>query len=276
MRVGNNPNKNKPAAAKLERVVLQVITYLPNQTGYHAKRLEVVKTCISSMVKGVQMPYSLIITDNGSIPELLEWIRDEIRPTMLISSQNLGKNAQRKLIAQMLPPESVLCYSDDDMYFYNNWLAPQLQLLQNYPNVSCVSGYPVRTSFRWGNKNTIEWARQNALLEFGRFLPEQWERDFAVSVGRDEDEHIIGTRNDTDIRIVHNGVVAYATSHHCQQIGYAGRLAQVLEFDGKMIGEERTFDERLDKLGLRLATTKRLARHIGNVIDDKLRKEIGE
>jgi len=67
---------------------------------------------------------------------------------------------------------------------------------------------------------------------------------------------------------------AYATSHHCQQIGYAGVVNKALEWNYEAMKSERPFDEALDRLGLRLATTQRLARHMGNVIDDHLRKEI--
>lgn len=94
------------------------------------------------------------------------------------------------MIAQMLPPETILGYSDDDMLFSNNWLAPQIELLKGFPNVACVSGYPVRTSFRWGNDNTKAWARAEARLTAGRFIPNEWERDFCVSIGRDYAEHI--------------------------------------------------------------------------------------
>lgn len=274
MRVGHNPNRSLIAPVKLEKIVLQVITHLPNLKGYHSQRLEVVKTCLTTMTQGIRKPYSLIICDNDSIPELLEWIKNEIKPTMLINSQNIGKTAQRKLMASMIPPDSILCYSDDDMLFYDNWLQPQLDLLFGFPKVSCVSGYPVRTSFRWGNTNTKAWAQKHAMLESGKFIPDEWERDFSISIGRDVNTHKQGTEKDLDYLIKYKGLEAYATSHHCQQIGYAGTLAQALEYDGLLMGSERAFDERLDKMGLRLATVKRLARHMGNVIDDELKETV--
>ena len=236
MRLGNNPNKGKQAGAKLERVVFQVLTYLPNLEGYHSRRMDVIKMCLRSMIQGANMPYSLVIWDSGSIPELLEWIQDEIKPDMLINSLNFGKNASRKMMAQMIPADSILCYADDDMYFYPNWLAPQMDLLQNFPNVSSVTGYPVRTSFRWGNENTLKWADRNATTERGRFIPDEWERDFSLSIGRDPIEHAFGTKADIDTRIIYKGMSAYATSHHCQQIGYARVMSKALQFDGQILG----------------------------------------
>lgn len=273
MRQGHNPLARENAA-KMERIVLHVVTHLPSLTGYHKDRFEIVKTCLTTMTRGAAVPFSLIISDNGSIPELREWVEKEINPFMYIYSKNIGKTAQRKLISRMLPIDTVLCYSDDDVFFYDDWLRPQLELLEKFPLVASVSGYPVRTSFRWGNSHTIQWAREYATVTDGRFIPDEWERDFAISIGRDVNEHRNMTRRDMDTLIEYKGIQAYATSHHCQQIGYAGIFSDALRFDGLAMGEERSFDIRLDELGLRLATTKRLARHMGNVIDDELRQVI--
>jgi hypothetical protein len=40
------------------------------------------------------------------------------------------------------------------------------------------------------------------------------------------------------------------------------------------MADEKNTDIVLDKIGLRLATTERYARHMGNVIDDALRAKI--
>lgn len=273
MRVGTNPNRAAQADETLKPIVLHVVTHLPNQEGYHKDRLNVIKTCLMTMTKGAKLPYSLIVSFSGEVIELRDWIKTELNPYMIIDTPNIGKGMARKLVAQMLPPETVLCYSDDDMLFYDDWLVPQMELLQNFPNVACVTGYPVRTSFRWGNTNTKKWAERKATLEKGRFLPLEWEQDFAVSIGRNVNDHITNTKTELDLRIDYRGKQAYATSHHCQQIGFAGVLNRALNYESAAMNEERSFDERLDKLGLRLATTKRLVRHIGNVMDESIQQE---
>lgn len=274
-RIGMNPNRPMQAS-RLEDVVLCVLTHLPNFEGYHARRFEVVQACIRSMTEHADMPFSLAIWDNGSCREFREWLRDEVKPDILTESVNLGKATGRTALTRILPPGKIVGFCDDDMYFYPNWLSPQVELLRNFPNVSAVTGYAVRTSFRWGNDNTKEWARSTngAKLETGRFLPDEWERDFAVSIGRDPDQHLRDTANDTDARITYGGRQAYATAHHCQFIGKSEVLSRVVQFDGYAMSDERPFDITLDTIGLRLATTQRLCRHIGNVIHDELRKEI--
>jgi hypothetical protein len=228
------------------------------------------------MTEHAGMEYSLAIWDNDSCKLFRHWVLDELNPDIFVYSVNVGKTAARTSMIRMLPPGSIVCYSDDDMYFYPGWLRPQIELLQHFPGVACVTGYPVRTSFRWGNQHTKEWARRThgAKLETGRYLPEEWERDFADSLGRDPNWHIDYTANDYDARITYNGRQAYATSHHCQFIGYQERLVQAARYDGMAMGDERALDIRLDEIGLRLATIDRHCRHIGNVLHDEMRKEI--
>lgn len=273
MREGSNPNRIANAKG-FRQIVCAVVTHLPNLEGYHAKRLEVVQMCLTSMRKGTHADHTFLVWDNGSCPEFKNWLANEFKPDVMIFSPNIGKTAARTNVIRMLPPKSIVCYSDDDMYYYDNWLAPQIELLQHFPNVSCVTGYPVRTSFRWGNEHTLAWAKTHGKLEKVRSLPREWEDDFAISVGRDPQWHADYSANDYEYLVTYKGKQAYCTAHHCQFVGYQEVLQRAAVYDGKAMGDERPMDIALDKLGLRLATTNRLARHIGNVIDDKLRKEI--
>lgn len=272
-RIGSNPLRIA-RAEKLHHVVLCVVTHLPTFDGYHKDRLEVVQTCLTSMTQHAGIEHSIAIWDNGSAPKVRKWIKDKIKPDIFVESINVGKTAGRTALIRMLPPGTVVCYSDDDMYFYPGWLAPQLEILKTFPNVACVSGYPVRTSFRWGNDNTKQWAGRTAKVDIGRFIPDEWEDDFAVSIGRDPMQHRITSANDAEWLITWQERQAYATSHHCQFIGYQERLERATRFDGLAMGDEKVWDIELDKIGLRLATVNRLARHIGNVIHDQLREEI--
>jgi len=274
MRQGQNPLRNS-GAAKLKPVILSVVTHLPNMTGYHARRLEVIQACLISMRAGAGMDATIAVWDNGSCADLRDWLQFEYRPDLLMLSPNIGKTAARTSLFRMCPPGSIVGYADDDMYFYPGWLEPQIELLKHFPNVAVVTGYPVRTSFRWGCENTIRWARKHAKLETGRFIPDEWERDFATSIGRDPDWQIGAyTQDDTDYRVTHNGRQAYCTSHHCQFVGYQETLVKAARYDGAAMGDEKPMDIRLDDLGLRLATTQRYTRHIGNIMDDALRLEI--
>jgi len=226
------------------------------------------------MRRNANMDHTLTIWDNGSCNELREWLQDEFKPDLLVLSENVGKDTARTTLMRMALPDAIVGYSDDDMYFYPDWLRPQVELLQHFPNVACVTGYPVRTSFRWGNTKTKDWARINATLEHGRFLPQQWEDDFADSIGRDVDAHKQTSATDLDARIEYKGAKAYATSHHCQFIGWSNTLTRIQTYSRAAMASDKPFDMALDSIGLRLSTINRYTRHIGNVLHDELRKEI--
>jgi len=272
MRVGNNPNRGL-RAAEFSHVVLTCVTHLPNPDGYHAQRLEVVQTCLTSMRAGYEN-LSMIVWDNGSCVALRDWLQYEFKPSQLVFSENIGKNTARTCMARMLPMDRVMSYSDDDMYFYPSWLEPQLELLRHFPNVAAVTGYPVRTAFRWGNLNTLAWARENAHLTTGRFIPDRWEDDFAISVERTPEWHRDYTKDDMDWKIYYKGKEALATAHHCQFISPVSMIGRIMNYWPEAMADEKNTDIVLDKIGLRLATTKRYTRHMGNVIDESLRKEI--
>lgn len=273
MRVGRNPLTNNKQVSRLPSLVIAVIVHLPDlKDPYHAERLEVVATSLTAARQNAGMNAPILIWDNGSCKQLKKWY-SKFEPDYLIESPNIGKTTARMLIGRMWPEDTLIAVSDDDIFYYPNWLLKQYKLYHHFPGVSCVTGYPVRTSFRWGNKNTIMWAKRNAKITHGRFIPDQWEQDFCDSIGRDYERHKAGTMGDQETIVEYNGVKAFTTSHHCQFLSSAKLLTKTPVFDGHAMADEKPFDERMDALGLRLSTVERMTRHIGNVLDDNLRKE---
>jgi hypothetical protein len=221
--------------------------------------------------------HDVAIWDNGSCPTLRDWLQNEYKPETLILSPNVGKSAARLGLTGIVSPETVINIADDDIYYYPNWLQPQIDLLENIPAVACVTGYPLRTSFRWGVENTMRRVQHSgAVLKQGRFIPDTWENDYAVSIGRNPLEHRQSSMKDNEIMAEFKGRKFYLTSHHCQHVGYAGML-RTATLKTLMLGampDEKPYDRMLDTLGNRIATVERYTRHIGNVIDDELRKDI--
>ncbi len=272
MRVGSNPNRRAPLPQRNTRVAA-AITHLPNQDGYHAQRLRVVQVSLLSMAKNLPGNVDILVWDNGSCAALTDWLREEFKPDTLILSANIGKSSARASIFKMQPPDNIIALADDDMLYYPGWWEAQEKILTTYPNVGAVSGYPVRTQARWGNKSTLAWAEKNGKIETGRFIPDEWERDFCTSIGRDPEFHQRYTLADKDRRIKYKGVPAYLMAHHCQFMAYAGRLAPLTEFNQQATSNEQDFDIAVDNAGyLRLTTTKRYTRHIGNVLDEDIAK----
>lgn len=272
-RIGNNPNKFV-YDIKLPGVVSCVITHLPETSGYHAERFDVVKACLMSMRDRAGLKCSVMVWDNGSCDLLRNWLYKEYRPDMLVMSPNIGKNNAKTEIIRMQHPNTIIGIADDDMYFYPSWLKESVTILQHFPDVGVVSAYPVRTQFRWGCDHTIEWARKNGELNSGRIIDKKWDRDFCVSIGRDYEEHVRTSNNDLDYAVTYQGMSAFCTAHHCQFIGYAGKLSRFPDFTNSLLSPERNYDNAINAAGLlRLTTMDRLARHIGNIMDDDIRED---
>jgi len=233
MRLGQNPNKNTVVQPRA-RVVVLVITHLPSVEGYHAGRFDVVKRSFETLITNMGgLDHQLIVWDNGSSDLLIEWlVKHGIHKFVL--SENVGKTNALKSIMRMLPPDTILAYGDDDIEYFPNWLAPQIEILETYPNVGVVTGWPVRIASKWGEKSVEKlfgdaWGKPkvqinspfgNWLIETGRFIPDEWERDYCESVGRNYTEYAMSTNLLADTRITYKGIQTYATSQHCQFVCY--------------------------------------------------------
>lgn len=278
MRVGSNPMKDRQAPARLPGAVMAVITYLPEtQGGYWLERMEIIQTCLTSMRKNAGMDAAVLVWDNGSCDKLRNWLRNVYQPDYLMESPNIGKTPARQSILRMFPFETIVAISDDDMLFYPDWMFRQVELLTKWPNVGSVTGYVNRAAFRWGIENTVRWAEEEAVLRKGQFIPPEWEADYATSVGINPAEWLPRISQEQDYLIEYRGMRAYATSHHCQFVCYAGRLAPLARSVCQCLSGEKQSDIDIDQAGLlRLATFERLSRHMGNRWDAKLRMEAEE
>lgn len=267
MRIGMNPNA-QIMLPPLPAIVAAVITHLPNRKGYHEHRFEVIQRCLSSMLDNAYRQIPLYIWDNGSDTRFRSWLTKELKPDYLMLSPNIGKASARTAILRTFPNDTVVCMSDDDIYYEPGWLSSQLDLLYTYPNVGMVSGCPVRTQARWGVESTLKWAQDRAQLTMGRFIPDEWEYDFCRSIGRDIHQHMQDSANDRDYLVKYQGSEAYAMAHHMQFLGFAGRLGCLGLWTNQAMRAEQHFDVAVDRLGLlRLTTTKRYTWHMGNVLE---------
>lgn len=274
-RIGTNPNR-KAKSVKYPPIVAGIVTHLPNEyEDYHKGRMEVIRTCLTSLRRNAGQDIGIMIWDNGSCDRLKEWIQTVYKPDWFIQSPNIGKAQARCSMYRMLPFDTVFCFSDDDIYYSPNWLTPQLELLYGFPHVGVVSGYPVRSQFNWGCKSTIDWAEKNGTVTKGKLIPDEWDRDFVISVGQTLEQHMRVIKNTVDVMVEYNGLFAYCTAHHCQFIGKVAALEGFLTFSiDYAMSDEKPFDTAIDNQGLlRLTTTQRYTRHIGNVMDVKIKVE---
>ena len=73
-RIGINPNRGQQTEYRPSRITLAMLTYLPNQAGYFAERLAVTRLSLESLIAHTPKPADLIVFDNGSCPELVNYL----------------------------------------------------------------------------------------------------------------------------------------------------------------------------------------------------------
>lgn len=280
-RIGINPARDRVISYRPARVTVAVLTYIPLLQGYFSTRLETLKLCLASILKHTDVPYDLLVFDNASCPEVKDYLArmvDEGAVQFLVTaSENVGKLGALRIIAGAAPGE-VIAYSDDDALFYPGWLSAHLKLLDAFPRVGMVSGSPWRTLFDHAIDSNLRWAQSDpeVRLQYGQLIPEAWEIDYAVSLGRDVTAHLELIRQMQDIVIERRGVQAFASASHNQFVIPRSVLLESTQgkWSGRLMGGMTDFDNALDAAGyLRLMTRERMVKNIGGVVTPELRRE---
>lgn len=284
MRIGMNPNRVNKQAAPLptqrpalivptDRPVVLVITHLPELTGWHASRLEIVKHCLRSARRHAGADHHFAVWDNASCKELVGWIRGEFRPDSFHQSANVGKVNAYKLICED-NPEAVISFSDDDMLYYPGWLAAQMEIWQSRPlgTIAEVSCGPTR----YNTEHYI--ATGKALPHRAIELPPAWDTDWGLSIGSQPSKTLEYLRNRVPYEVdLGGGLKAILGAAHCQYMTLGRIMAGIYQYSPHLMIDELSIDGQVDRAGyLRLTTRDRYVRHIGNIMTERDRKEAEE
>jgi glycosyltransferase involved in cell wall biosynthesis len=279
MRKGQNPAKFVKDVPRPERVTVALLNYIPFLSGFYAETLDVLKVSLESMRKDAGLPFDLMVFDNGSCPEVREYLvkeKEEGRIQYLIlSEKNMGKGGAWNVMLAGAPGE-IIAYTDADVLFSPNWLSRSVELLETFPNVGMVTARPYRTSPELYS-STLEWAKKNATLDEGQFIPWETFLEFNLSLGQTEEENVKVYAETSDWRLVYKGVTALAGASHWQFTAYKSTLQQFLPFDmDKPMGQVRQLDKRMNDAGLlRLMVSDPLAMNMSNTLG-YLRGELGK
>lgn len=272
MRIGQNPGKYMKEVAKPERITVAVLNYIPFLSGFYADTLEVLKVCLETIRESADLPFDLMVFDNGSCEEARQYLLDEHQAGriqfLLFSEKNLGKGGAWNMILAGAPGE-IIAYTDSDAYFYPGWLSRSVQLLETFPRVGMVTARPFRTNPDFYT-STVAWGETNpdAQVERGQFIPFETFREFDLSLGQSEEE--IRNHYDTteDVRLTCGGVQAIAGASHWQFVAYKKVLHEFLPFSmDRPMGQVRQLDQRMNEAGyLRLMISDPLAMNMSNTL----------
>ncbi len=272
MRIGQNPAKYVKEVAKPARITVAVLNYIPFLSGFYADALEVLKVCLESIRASADLPYDLLVFDNGSCEEARQYLLDEHSAGrlqfLILSEKNLGKGGAWNVILGGAPGE-VIAYTDSDAYFYPGWLSRSVQLLESYPNVGMVTARPFRTKEEFYSQ-TVAWGESSpqVTVEHGAFIPFQVFREFDLSLGQSEEEIKQHYDSTEDVRLTYQGISAIAGASHWQFVAYKSVLQPFLPFSmDRPMGQVRQLDQRMNEAGLlRLMVSDPLAMNMSNTL----------
>jgi len=307
MRKGQNPAKFVKDVARPQRITVALLNYIPFLSGFYAETLDVLKASLESMRKDAGLPFDLLVFDNGSCEEVREYLINEKEEGriqyLILSEKNMGKGGAWNMMLTGAPGE-IIAYTDADVLFSPNWLSRSVEILETFPNVGMVTARPFRTPPEF-YESTLNWARSNAKLEEGQFIPWQTFLEFNLSLGQTEEENKKVYAETKDWKITYapslrgaerrsnppssgqtaspnalavtKEVVAYVGASHWQFTAYKSTLAQFLPFDmDKPMGQVRQLDKRMNEAGLlRLMVSDPLAMNMSNTMG-YLRGELGK
>ncbi len=279
MRKGQNPAKFVKEVAKPQRITAAMLTYVPFLSGFYAETLEVLKVSLDSMRREAGLPFDLLVFDNGSCPQVRDYLireKEEGRIQYLILSQkNIGKGGAWNILLAGAPGE-IIAYADSDVLFFPTWLSRSVEILETFPNVGMVTARPFRTPPEFYSA-TLDWAREHATLEQGQFISWETFLEFNLSLGQTEEENRKVYAETRDCRISYRGVTAMAGASHWQFTAYKSTLQQFLPFDmDKPMGQVRQLDKRMNDAGLlRLMVSDPLAMNMSNTLG-YVRGELGK
>ena len=273
MRKGQNPAKFVKQVAQPQRITVAVLNYIPFMSGFYAQTLDVLKTNLGSIWANSDLPYDLLVFDNGSCQEAIDFLtdaQDEGKIQYLIlAEKNMGKGGAWNIMLNSAPGE-IIAYTDNDAYFYSGWLSKSVQILETFPNVGMVTSRPFRTPPEFYTR-TVEWAEQSpgAVIQRGQFIPWEAFRAFDMSLGTAEEEVRKRYETTEDVRIEYNGMTVQAGGSHWQFVTYKSTIQQFLPFSmDRPMGQVRQLDQRMNEAGyLRLMPTEFLAQNMSNRLD---------
>lgn len=276
-----NPGRGKTSDYSPARVTVCVLTYLPNDIGYFKDRFDVTRVCVESILQNTSTPYDLMVFDNGSSPELVDYLlglKNEGKIDFLIlSSRNVGKIGALQIMFRSAPGE-VIAYTDDDVFFLPGWLERQLEVLDTYPDVGMVTGMYIKPHMKEGIQSTLNFSKREVVeTETGKLIANELEEHYIKHTGRTKERYKKEIEGLVDIRMSYRGVQTYSSAGHFQFISPKKRILEALpdKWSGNLMGQMRELDRAVDERGyLRLCTHPHTIRLLGNQIDEEAADEI--
>jgi glycosyltransferase involved in cell wall biosynthesis len=258
-----------------------VLVYVPHQAGYFQNRMDVTKMTLRSILANTEEPYDLLVFDNGSSPEMVNYLQELYQngsiDYLFLSERNIGKLNALNMIFNIAPGE-IVAYSDDDILHLPGWLGKHLEIIDTFPDVGAVTGFYIRQRVAMSSESTLQFANQpDVEAERGLLMPRKWEEEYLINTGRTWERYEEEVRGIEDIIVKYKGLEAWVSAHHFQMVCPKAVVKEVLAdmlpdgWSDQVMGRMVELDDRMDDKGyLRFCTREQTMRLMGNAISEEV------
>lgn len=279
MRIGYNPNKDKPLITNdfIHQVVIPV--YIPNHDGYFKDSLEILKYCLESLFKTSHDKTFFTLINNGSDKIVVDYLNNLLADGIiheLIHTTNIGKlNAILKGITGQ--KFQLITITDSDVLFLNDWQSETYKIFQNFPKAGVVCPTPSSKSFNDKTFNILSELFFSNKLKFTDVKNPDALISFAKSIenpnfyNQSHLQKILVVKKDEVKAVV--GAGHFVATYRCDVFNEIGITHSNYVLGGD--SEYKILDLPSIKKGLwRLSTYDNYAFHLGNVSEPWMKKTI--
>ena len=280
-RHGMNPSRGKTVDFQPARTTVAVLVYAPHQAGYFQNRFDATRLTIESILKNTREPFDLLVFDNGSCPEMVQYLQslydDGKIDFLILSKQNIGKLNALNVIFNTAPGE-IVAYTDDDVFHLPGWLSAHLKIIDTFPKVGAVTGFYIKQRVAMSSESTLAFFNQAGIeTEKGQLIPRKWEEEYLVNTGRTWERYESEISGIEDIIVKVGGVEAWVSAHHFQMVCPKAVVQEVLAemlpqgWSDQLMGRMVELDDQMDAKGyLRFCTRQQTVRLMGNAVSEEV------
>lgn len=279
-RIGQNPMRWTTDVRVPEKITVTVLVHIPFLSGYWEGSLEVLEVCLRSLRSSTELPFDLMIFDNGSCVEVQDFLVDLKRngaiQFLTLSDENIGKSGAWNILFSTAPGE-IVAYSDCDVLYLPGWLESSLDVLRTFPKAGMVTARPVKGRPRYYDLNSVTLSESSEdpsiVTEEGELIPQKYLLAHRYGLGDSAISYRerLKRNNYPDVRLSKGGHSAFVSADHIQFITTGRIVRQLLPFEtGRAYGDVQQLDARVNDAGYwRLSTCDYLVHHMGNTLPNE-------
>jgi cellulose synthase/poly-beta-1,6-N-acetylglucosamine synthase-like glycosyltransferase len=279
MRIGSNPNKEiyQEDSFFIHQIIVPV--YIPNEEGYFADGLKILKICLNSLLNTIHDRTYITIVNNGSCENVVKYLDElflEKKIKDLIHTDNVGKiNAVLKGLSGN--NIELVTITDADVLFLPHWQSETTKVFFKIPKAGVVGIVPQLRMFKTNCGNVIfdnlfkkhlkfiTVKNPEALIHFYESIG--WGRDF------NPDYLKLG------LGLEYNTIKCFVGSGHFVATYKKDVFEELISFIGGKkaagIGEDYIDKKSLEKDYWRLTTHDNYAFHMGNIYENWMEMTMG-